>query len=290
MAIDPGESIEITPNPVIVGSAPVKVMFETGLPAPDMLGLLTDPNGNLHRLSFTPQPPPCVWRAVHVFEPGGHFGVWQVELSTGSATIVEEFFVEKEGSKPRTRFPRFDVKPREAAPGDPLSVNGVLEISDADGWRPFPGRVVRIAYRPLTGCSWRHVAKALTRGDGSFATVAEARETGQWRAEIDSTNDYSGSASDAVDVLGLIRTRIFGYHVEPVDDDLIHEGFLQKKDGGDGIPGRTIKLKRGGTTKNTVTGAGGRFSTTTAKKNGTWRARFGGSGSYTKSQAFDDYP
>ncbi|WP_433518086.1 hypothetical protein ACQP2T_22610 [Nonomuraea sp. CA-143628] len=275
------ETIEIAPDPVVIGAYPVTVTFDLAMDAPDVQGRLIAPSGRRWSVDFAGQPPPCNWRAQHTFSPEDEIGEWRIEASAWMS-VETRFFVEKAGTKPRTRFPEFDVQPREAVVGDPLAVTGRLESSaDGDTWSPVPGRPVRITFRQRDTCGFVRVTEVRTDDRGAFRTRVDAEASGEYRAEFGGPgDDYIGSHSELVLFMATTNTEILNYRISPVirrgKKKLKHTGQLHKIDTDVYPENETISTSMDGETYADATDDRGRFFIYTKRKKAKWTVSFGG--------------
>ncbi|MEW9549040.1 hypothetical protein [Nonomuraea sp. NPDC050783] len=288
-----GGSIEIVPDPVVMGDAPVEVTFLVAFGLPEARGLLHPPDGPPVELDLAAAQGPCDWRAQHVFEPGAPAGRWRAEVTDGAASVVEEFRVERAGSKPRTRFASFELRPREVSPGERLAVLGTVEVESGDRWVPLAGVIVRIAFRGADECGWHTVTQVLTREDGAFSTLAQALEDGEWRGELDGDDRFIGSRSRPRVARALTGTEIYKYTISPYPDDrLKHSGILRTRNGHTKLDDLAVTVSKGGVsvTDHSTGNPSGRFTVITPRSGGVWRADFFAGHGYGSSHSTRSYP
>ncbi|MCK2216938.1 hypothetical protein MF672_024555 [Actinomadura sp. ATCC 31491] len=286
-------SIEIVPYPVLLGAGPVEVTFLAGFDVPQARGLLLPPSGPPVVLDLAAAPPPCDWRATHAFPPDAATGVWRVVITDGFASVAEEFRVEREGAKPRTRFASFELRPRETVEGERQVVLGKVEVERDGDWAPLAGELVRVAFRGSDECGHHLVARCLSGQDGTFSTLAQALEDGEWRGELDGGDAFVGSRSRAAASRALTGTEIYRYTVSSYPDDrLKHSGILRTRNGHARLDDLAVTVSKGGVsvTDHSTGNPSGRFTVITPRSSGQWRADFFASGGYGSSHATRNYP
>lgn len=281
------EVVDIDPDPVVVGAAPVTVSFGLALDAPEVEGRLTAPDGSVSVVEFDERPPPCNWRATHTFPPGTETGVWRIEVSGRRASVETLFAVENEAGRPRTRITQFDVQPREAVVGAPVVFTGELQVThDGDRWDPLPGQTVVVAFRREGTCGFLPVVSARTDDRGAFRSRIAAEADGEFRAEFgspekDSPIVYLGSKSPPVAFKASANTEILGYGkpakvLQNGRRKLRHKGRLHKKNTSFYPSDETITVTCSGVSGTGRTDDKGGFVIYTNRKSGKWTARFGG--------------
>ncbi|MGA5762358.1 hypothetical protein [Nonomuraea bangladeshensis] len=287
-------SIEITHHPVVVGAEPVEVTFVVAFAAPEAWGLLVPPDGPPVKLDLTVAPPPCDWRATYAFPPDAPAGLWRVQVTDDTASVVREFRVEREGTKARTRFASFELRPHEAEAGEPLVLRGRVEIESGGDWAPLAGQIVTIGFHGADTCGRHLVTQTLTGDDGTFGALATApEEDGDWRAELDGGPAFMGSRSPTFLTRSLPATEIVKYTIRPYPNDrLKHSGVLRTKNGRTRLDDLAVTVSKGGVsvTDHSTGNPSGRFTVITPRSNGQWRASFAASGGYGSSHATQDYP
>ncbi|MEV4550066.1 hypothetical protein [Nonomuraea wenchangensis] len=287
-------SIEITRHPVVVGDAPVEVTFVVAFGVPEARGLLVPPDGPPVKLDLAAAPPPCDWRATYAFPPDAPAGVWRVVVTDGAASVVREFQVEREGTKARTRFAAFELRPREAETGERLVLQGRVEVESGGDWAPLARQIVSIGFHGADSCGRHLVTRSLTGADGTFGALATApEEDGDWRAELDGGAAFMGSRSRAVLSRSLPETEIVKYTIRPYPDDrLKHSGILRTKNGRTRLDDLAVTVSKGGVsvTDHSTGNPSGRFTVITPRSRGEWRASFSASGGYGPSSATGKYP
>ena len=243
-------------------------------------------------------------------------GWWRAEFegaSDAEPATSDSDKVDVKVKASRTRITGFDASPEPVDAGKTLRLRGRLEISGFAGWSGYPGRQVKILFKPAGGYSWQHVTTDWTDSNGRFSADVRARTSGWWRAEFEGATGagYSASATDYVTVrvprptppppAPKAHTRIVQFNAspEPVKYHryLTFTGQLQVWDHpweGYGHQKVTVWFKKPGGSwhyaKTLWTNSTGRFwGKTTASASGYWRVVFGGNGEADGSKSRIDW-
>ncbi|GAA0236696.1 hypothetical protein GCM10009527_036550 [Actinomadura nitritigenes] len=98
----------------------------------------------------------------------------------------------------------FNAAPEPVRKGGTLTVSGRLyRLNDrATGYTSYPGKTMRIYFRPKGAKTWTYMGSAKTAGDGRFRKGFKASRDGTWRAYFPGTShcDKQASRDDYVDV------------------------------------------------------------------------------------------
>ncbi|NVI92537.1 hypothetical protein [Actinomadura sp. BRA 177] len=249
-----------------------------------------------------------VYRApVTVTEPGA----WSVSFANEPQTLPDDYYGYRMASAVttnrtvvhRTSISGFNADPEPAALDGDVTVSGTVLWQTADGqWGPGgPADSVQLQFS-TDGKTWKNMAVQVPGGEGEFRFVVPSGRDGYWRAVVP-RGDYvepSASGADYVDV--KYRTHLYSFNAspEPVKKGatitvkgLLNRYMPESKPG----PGANIHIyfKPAGSstwTKMAITktASNGWFKKTfTASKDGTWLARYWGSGTYIGSNAPSDY-
>ncbi|MGW5260536.1 hypothetical protein ACWEQG_06170 [Microbispora sp. NPDC004025] len=240
-------------------------------------------------------------------------GWWRAEFA--GATDAEPATsdsdrVDVRAAASRTRITGFDASPEPVDAGDTLRLRGRLEISGFAGWSGYPGRSVKILFKPAGGYRWQYVTSDRTDSRGRFAADVTARTSGWWRAEFEATAGaaYSASATDYVTVRvprpvppprAGTRVILFNAAPEPVKYHryLTFRGKLQVWDHGwegYGHQKVTVWFKKAGGSWHYVktlwtNGSGKLWGKTTASASGYWKVVFAGNGEAGPSSSRSDW-
>ncbi|OPG08179.1 hypothetical protein [Microbispora sp. GKU 823] len=244
-------------------------------------------------------------------------GWWRAEFegaSDAEPATSDSDRVDVRAQDSRTRITGFDASPEPVDAGDALRLRGRLEISGFAGWSGYPGRQVKILFKPAGGYRWQYVTSDWTDSAGRFWADVTARTSGWWRAEFDGAGGagYSASATDYVTVrvprptppptpAPKADTRVVQFNAapEPVRYHryLTFRGQLQAwDDGWEGYGHQRVTVwfkKAGGSwhyVKTLWTNSTGRFwGKTKASASGYWRVVFAGNGEADRSTSRSDW-
>lgn len=218
-------SVEVNPSPVVVESKdgrPVTFSFLTDgattaglkLKRPDGSALDVDakkvgePSGGKQK-----------WQGTRTFGRSDASGKWNVTASAtsvvGTGKADRDFQVKQVWE---TDLVGFGASPEPIDRGDTLTLSGRLLINSNDGWKPYKGQKVYIAFRARGASGYQRVAYHYTDSRGRFSAGVKAQRTGWWRAEYNGSDvaHKTVSDSDQVDVRRkTAASRISGFDVAP---------------------------------------------------------------------------
>ncbi|MEU8276093.1 hypothetical protein ACFYOK_22440 [Microbispora bryophytorum] len=240
-------------------------------------------------------------------------GWWRAEFegaSDAEPATSDSDRVDVRAQAGRTRITGFDASPEPVDAGRALHLRGRLEISGFAGWSGYPGRQVKILFKPAGGYRWQYVTSDRTDSYGRFSVDVTARTSGSWRAEFEGAGGagYSASATDDVTVRvprptppPKAHTRVVQFNAapEPVRYHryLTFRGTLQAWDHaweGYGHQRVTVWFKKAGGSwhyvKTLWTNSTGKFwGKTTASASGYWKVVFAGNGETDRSTSRIDW-
>ncbi|WP_169949553.1 hypothetical protein [Microbispora sp. H11081] len=242
-----------------------------------------------------------------VYQKADRTGWWRAEFA--GATDAEPATsdsdrVDVKAAVSRTRITGFDASPEPVDVGDTLRLRGRLEISGFAGWSGYPGRGVKILFKPAGGYSWQYVTTDRTDSHGRFAVDVTAEVSGTWRAQFEGTGGaaYTASATDYVTVsVPRAGTRVVQFNASPEPVKyrkyLTFTGQLQVWDHGwEGYGHQKVTVwfkKPGGSWHYVKTlwtnGSGKLWGKTTASASGYWKVVFAGNGEARPSSSGTDW-
>lgn len=139
----------------------------------------------------------------HRSEPVGRFTV-RVVAYDAQANYSEDTKIGSFVSTYKTRVQTFDVTPDKADKGEDLTISGVLEHVQADGWDGMADRALTVQFRPAGSSSWKTKGSVSTDSDGAFenSTKFDASRDGSWRVTFagNGKNAAVTSAGDRISV------------------------------------------------------------------------------------------
>ncbi|MGW3767185.1 hypothetical protein [Actinomadura verrucosospora] len=132
-------------------------------------------------------------------------GRWRVRVVAYNASgkalgSREDYWYEKFD----TAIQSYNAAPEPVRAGRPIAVSGRLKrLNDfATGYTVYPGKAIRVYFRPQGSASWTYMGSAKTARDGRFQKAFTAKQDGYWRAYFPGTSNFDRqkSADDFVDV------------------------------------------------------------------------------------------
>lgn len=298
--------LNVSANPVVVtGKDTVTVTFtvtvagmdgpEETVPQSVAAYLRPAGLGVEHRLTLD-RSEQAEWTGSYEFDRRSPAGTWTLRAEAVRDGLKDEESLDFPVRQVwETKIAAFDAGPEPAERGGALTVRGRLLINGVDGWRPYRGRDVAIAFS-RTGD--RRTAETVTTArsdlDGWFQATVPARRRGYWWAVFSGVPGEahpSAGGGDLVDVGPAVRrTRIVGFDAgpEPVDQGgaLTVHGTLQVRSaaGWSGHRGQRVailfKSDRAATWRRVAiarTDDAGRFRhRLTARESGWWRVEYAG--------------
>ncbi|GLW09047.1 hypothetical protein Misp01_41760 [Microtetraspora sp. NBRC 13810] len=278
------ENVEFAPYPVILDPAgPVTVVIDLAVSGgAEPYALLRDPVGKETELRperEATKAEEVSWRARHEIPADGPAGRWLLLVRVAGTVDEIDFAVLGAGERDRTLFTGFDARPRRVWAGSPVTFTGRLGVVRGEGTEGLAGRPISLVFQRQDAFSWEEAAVTETDRAGAFVFVAEAEDTGHWRAQFTDEDDdgfaakaESGARSASVLVLAppvppppappepTRKSKITSYSVRPrtvgQGGSITHKGtlWIQASSGG---WRRAANLKIGAQNRKT--------------KSGTWR-------------------
>jgi hypothetical protein len=132
-------------------------------------------------------------------------GKWRVRViaydRSGKALgSREDYWYEKYD----TVIQNYNAAPEPVRKGRPITVSGRLKrLADSSlGYTVYPGKTIRVYFRPKGSATWAYMGATKTAGDGRFRKAFTAKLDGYWRAYFPGTSncDRQKSLDDFVDV------------------------------------------------------------------------------------------
>ncbi|TDC44528.1 hypothetical protein E1281_33650 [Actinomadura sp. KC345] len=238
-------------------------------------------------------------------------GAWNVDFANDPVNLPDDYYTYESSYAVtkvrqvayRTSVSGFNAGPEPAARDRNVTAYGTVMRRMADGrWAPATAFGNVVLQFSTDGKTWRNRDVQSMGGDGGFAFHVPAERDGYWRAVVPQSGRTEQSTGGADYVNVKYRTHLHRYNAspEPVKKGayITVKGLLYRyMPGGKPGPGANIHIyfrPKGSSTWTkkaiTKTARNGWFSRKfKASRDGTWLARYWGSGTYIGSNHPSDY-